>query len=138
MDAQLGNNIQTAYVNMITNAEEKMQASFSSISKLQKLEEIIRTSMNVNNETSKNSELEGGSYSISMVEEPLSALVLAEKQNEKERLAAAIQQLDGDVRRTKDVLSRLKAQVQNEIAAVTEECQKMSLAAAQIGRTQVQ
>eukprot|EP01032_Pedospumella_encystans_P016168 gene16168-18455_t len=126
-DAQVANNIQNVFVNMIYKAETKMQESYDSISQLQKLEDIIRNSMNL--DTSGDS---------SLVDGPLNELVISEKQKEKERLTAAIQQLDGDVRRTKDSLSRLKAQVQNEIAAATEECQKMSVAAAQIGRNQVQ
>eukprot|EP00428_Durinskia_dybowskii_P068699 CAMPEP_0170412130 /NCGR_PEP_ID=MMETSP0117_2-20130122/30802_1 /TAXON_ID=400756 /ORGANISM="Durinskia baltica, Strain CSIRO CS-38" /LENGTH=80 /DNA_ID=CAMNT_0010669795 /DNA_START=271 /DNA_END=510 /DNA_ORIENTATION=- len=56
-------------------------------------------------------------------------IIHIEKQNEKERLSIAIAQLDHDVKRQRELLSRLKAQVQNEIAAATEECQKMSLAA---------
>ncbi len=112
---------------MIYKAETKMQESYDSISQLQKLEDIIRNSMNLDS-----------CGDSSLVDAPLNELVISEKQKEKERLTAAIQQLDGDVRRTKDSLSRLKAQVQNEIAAATEECQKMSVAAAQIGRSQVQ
>ena len=130
-DAQIANNIQNVFVNMIYRAETKMQESYDKISQIQKLEDIIRNSML----------LEAGSNETALtngIEVPLNELVISEKQKEKERLTAAIQQLDGDVRRTKDSLSRLKAQVQNEIAAATEECQKMSVAAAQIGRSQVQ
>lgn len=130
-DAQIANNIQNVFVNMIYKAEAKMQESYDKISQMQKLEDIIRSSMNL--ETG-----DGESFLANGVDAPLNELVISEKQREKDRLTAAIQQLDGDVRRTKDSLSRLKAQVQNEIAAATEECQKMSVAAAQIGRSQIQ
>jgi len=117
---------------MMNNAETKMQESYASIAKMQKLEEIIRSSMNLEGDA------DSSGYGMDVVEGQLSTLILNEKQKEKDRLTAAILQLDGEVRRNKDVLSRLKAQVQNEIAAATEECQKMSVAAAQIGRNQVQ
>lgn len=131
-DAQPGSDMSNAFVNMMNNAETKMQESYANIAKLQKLEEIIRNSMN------SEGDADNSAYGMDAVEGQLSAVIVNEKQKEKERLTAAIQQLDGDVRRTRDVLSRLKAQVQNEIAAATEECQKMSVAAAQIGRNQVQ
>lgn len=131
-DAEPGSDISNAFVNMMNNAETKMQDSYTSIAKMQKLEEIIRSSMNLEGDA------DSSAYGMDVVEGQLSAVILNEKQKEKERLTAAILQLDGEVRRNKDILSRLKAQVQNEIAAATEECQKMSVAAAQIGRNQVQ
>ena len=71
--------------------------------------------------------------SVAFAESALNEVIEETKQKEKKQLALAIHQLDEDVKKTKELLSRLKTQVQNEIAAATEECQKMSFAAAQCG-----
>lgn len=133
VDEQIGASVQKIFVNMITKAEERMQSSYENICQSQKLEEIIRASL----ASSESSATDKNVYG-SNAESSLNAMVVAEKQKEKERLTTAIQQLDGDVRRTKEMLARLRAQIQNEVAAATEECQKMSIAAAQIGQNQVQ
>ena len=121
-------NIQKSFINMIGNSQGKMEEAYHEICRLHDVEALLRRSMKSGEEVAfKNSESSG-------VSNQLDALIVQEKQHEKERLSVAIQQLDSDVRRTKDLLSRLKAQVQNEITAASEECEKMSLAAIQIGK----
>ena len=121
-------NIQKSFINMIGNSQGKMEEAYHEICRLHDVEALLRRSMKSGEEVAfTNSESSG-------VSNQLDALIVQEKQHEKERLSVAIQQLDSDVRRTKDLLSRLKAQVQNEITAASEECEKMSLAAIQIGK----
>ena len=122
-------NIQKSFINMMVgNSQVKMEEAYHEICRLHDVEALLRRSMKSGEEVAfKNSESSG-------VSNQLDALIVQEKQHEKERLSVAIQQLDSDVRRTKDLLSRLKAQVQNEITAASEECEKMSLAAIQIGK----
>lgn len=131
---QLGSNIQRVFINVISQSQRKMDESFKNICELNQLEEVLRNSMNAGNPSVSATPNTEDNYSIEGVEGPWNALMLEERQKEKERITIAIQQLDSDVRRTKDLLHKLKSQVQNEIAAATEECQKMSLAAAQIGK----
>jgi vacuolar-type H+-ATPase subunit H len=124
MKSQLGSSIQVAYDNMVVRTEEKMRQTYSQICELHNVEEVLRTAMNANTDST---------LSVENAESSLNKVVLEARQKEKEQLTAAIQQLDGEVKKSKEMLSRLRAQVQNEIAAATEECQKMSIAAAQCG-----
>lgn len=129
--AQIGiSNVQKVYVNMIGKAQLSIEEAFDNICQLQNVEEIIRKSMNAGGDTESSKELFEQARSVNS---QLDILVHEEKEREKERLATAIQQLDLEVKRNREALSRLKSQVQNEIAAATEECQKMAVAAAQIG-----
>jgi L-lactate utilization protein LutC len=128
--AQLSvSNVHKTYTNVINTAQSKMEEAYEDICRTHKLEEIIRKSMN-------SSEGAGGSAQLSnqvqSTEAQFGAMITEEKEREKERLNAAIQQLELEVRRNRETLSRLKSQVQNEIAAATEECQKMAMAAAQL------
>lgn len=126
-------NVQKAYVNMIGKAQRSMEDAFEKVCELQKVEDVIRRSMAADGESS--------SFSVAqaeMAEKQFNALVAEEKERETERLSAAIQQLDADVKRHRDLLQRLKSQVQNEIAAASKECQKMALAVSHIQSTGAQ
>jgi hypothetical protein len=122
--------VQKAYVDMIGESQTKMDEAFNKICELRNVEEVIRKSMGINSSTDV--------ADISNIEGSFNEIINEEKRREKERLAEAITQLDSDVKRQREVLHRLKAQIQNEIAAATEECQKMAAAAAQIGNKQKQ
>jgi hypothetical protein len=122
--------VQKAYANMIGETHTKMDEAFNRICELRNVEEVIRKSMAINNSSN--------APDISNIEGPFNEIINEEKRKEKERLTEAIAQLDNDVKRQRELLHRLKAQIQNEIAAATEECQKMAAAAAQIGNKQKQ
>lgn len=125
-NALLINSAQSIYQGTIDNACRAMEEEFANMCQLERIDVLIRKAMN---EGSGEINTEG-TDAVRSVKSQFEALVVDEKEREKERLKAVIQQLDQEVRRNKEALTRLKNQVQNEITAAVEECQKMASAAA--------
>lgn len=125
---QLGSNLQRLYMNMISKTESKIMTSFEQINELDKLEDTIRNSLhNKNNQAT----MITNDFNINSIDESLNEVVLETKEIEKKQLVISLQHLESEVKKSKELLNRLRTQIHNEIAAATEECQKMSIVAAQ-------
>lgn len=129
-NALLANSAQSIYQGTLDKAHKAIEEEFTSMCQLERIEVLIRKAMTEG--SGESSTIAEGSDTVHSVKSQFETLVLDEKEREKDRLRTAIQQLDQEVRRNKEALTRLKNQVQNEITAAVEECQKMASAAAQL------
>mmetsp|Transcript_22293 Transcript_22293/g.37295 ORF Transcript_22293/g.37295 Transcript_22293/m.37295 type:complete len:175 (-) Transcript_22293:117-641(-) len=126
IQSQLGgtSGIRNVFQSIVSKSEERMAENFTKLCELKKIEDCLRHAVNPDGV----SEMD---INMDTVDGPMKEMILSTKTMEKEQLKTAIRQLDGEVKRTKENLNKLKADIQKEIALAGEECQKMSQAAGQ-------
>ena len=112
-----GSEIEAKFESMIAKANGKIEESYSQLKELCHIKETLLPDSHLGTSILKDVTVDLHS-------------------KEKDGLRAAIQYLDGEVRRTKDLLSRTKGQIQNELEAMNEEYQKVAAAVAELAEQQ--
>lgn len=121
LKSHLAGNVQKVFVNTISKTEIKMQESFDKLRELYKVEKLLRVSSGESNHDNI--------ADSSCVKAPFDEMVSDLKEKEKEQLRDAIQDLSGEVQRSKELLQNLKSLLLLELTAASDELQKMSIAA---------
>ncbi|RYH28748.1 hypothetical protein EON65_10970 [archaeon] len=114
---QLGGNIQMAFVNMISRSEKRVEAEYASLT------DPILLSHYLDN-------LEGVSEraAVSRSEESerlMTETIKAVKKAELEEINNAIKVLEHDIKKSNDIVGRLRTQLYNEIEALNEQGAKL-------------
>ena len=119
---KLGNAINKAFINMVSEAGSSMTASYKDICIQRDLDEklrILETSQPI---------VPNKSFSV---DESLFSTLARIKSTEEENLKIAIKNMEAEIKRLNDAHTKLRTNMQNEIASVTEEGSKIVLAAQQ-------
>lgn len=124
---QLGGSLQRIYLNSIHNTELEIQKSFKKLSNLYNIHEALQQSSQSKDSDGMPQEVTNNSVDSS--ERIIDGIVHDVRKKEKEELKNAIQNLNNNIKQTKEHLHRLREQIYNEVATAKEEAQKLSIAA---------
>jgi len=141
LKGQFGGTLQKLFMNMIAKTQSNMEGSYKDIcirrdleEKLKELEQVaasLSSSSSSSSSTGSGTAGGGGGGDVSLLADPLLPSMMELKRREMEDLKIAIKHMETDMKKQTETAGRLKAQINNEIAAATEEGQKLILAASQ-------
>jgi len=121
-----GNHLQRLYLNAIHKTESSIFESFQRLNEATNIEQVISRSIEGldGDIAPRTNEFEGDD---SLSEERPSRQIVGEAHElERQQLISTLQLMEFNVKKSRDLLARLRVQVANEVAAATEECEKMS------------
>lgn len=117
---QLGGNVQMAFVNMISRSEKRIEAEYASLTDPISLSHYLDSLGGVSEKAALSSAEEA--------ERLMAETMKAVKKAELEELNNAIKVLEQDIKKSNDIVGRLRTQLYNEIEALNEQGAKLKRA----------
>jgi hypothetical protein len=117
---QLGNNLQMAFMNMISRSEKRMENEFTDITSRHDIKRYLLKLKNLHLSADAPSTEIGESERLLLLETK-KAIIKAEI----EELTCATKTLEGEIKRSGDAVGRLRTQLYNEIEALNEQSMKL-------------
>lgn len=120
--------LQQLYLNMIQKTESSMMESFHRLNDSVDIEQvIIRSIEGIDGIIMPRSNALEGNNSIPDGEQRPSHQISGELNSlERKKLMSTLQTIEFDIKKSRDVLARLKVQVDEDVGIAKEECEKMS------------
>lgn len=112
--------LQQLYLNVIQKTESSIMESFHRLNNSVDIDQVIRRSIEGLDGVEGNNSLPDSE------ERPSRQLIRETHSLERKKLISTLQTMEFDIRKSRDVLARLKVQVDEEVGIATEECEKMS------------
>jgi hypothetical protein len=120
--------LQQLYLNVIQKTESSIMESFHRLNNSVVIDQVIRRSIEgLDGSIMPCSNAVEGNNSLPDNEERPSLQLIRETHSlERKKLISTLQTMEFDIRKSRDVLARLKVQVDEEVGIAIEECEKMS------------